>query len=92
MSDEDGLAARVIDIIVRKQKLAPGQVTIETTFDELKIDSLDRMDLLFEFEEAFNVTIPDDLAHQVKGVRQIVDGLRAMTSGAAGVPPVQGQS
>ena len=35
------------------------------------------MDLLFNFEETFKITIPDEMAQQMKSVRQVTETLRA---------------
>ena len=69
------LEEKVIEIITRAQKLEPGRVTLDSTFEELGIDSLDGINLLFAFEEEFNLNIPEHVAQQMKSVRQVVEGL-----------------
>lgn len=80
----DALEQRVIEIIAKKKKLNPAALTADSTFTELGIDSLDGMDLLFTFEDAFNITIPDNVAQQMKSVREVTDSLRRVlaSSGA----------
>ena len=83
----DNLEEQVIEIIARKRKVDPSRVTLDTTFEELGIDSLDGMDLLFTFEDTFKISIPDSDAQRMKTARQIADGLRQMLAdGAAGTP------
>ncbi len=78
------LEDKVIEIITREQKLESGRVTLDSTFEELGIDSLDGLNLLFAFEEEFKLNIPEHAAQQMKGVRQVVEGLRSlMAKGAA---------
>lgn len=72
------LEEKVIEIITRVQKLEPGRVTIDSTFEELGIDSLDGVNLLFAFEEEFNLNIPEHIAQQMKSVRQVAEGLRGV--------------
>lgn len=72
------LEQKVIDIITGAQKLEPGRVTVDSTFEELGIDSLDGVNLLFAFEEEFNLNIPEHVAQQMKTVRQVVEGLNAL--------------
>ena len=72
------LEDKVIEIITRVQKLEPGRVTAESTFEELGIDSLDGVNLLFAFEEEFSLNIPEHVAREMKGVRQVVEGLRGI--------------
>ncbi len=72
------LDQKVIEVITRAQKLEPGRVTLDSTFEELGIDSLDGINLLFAFEEEFNVNIPEHVAQQMKSVRQVVEGLEGL--------------
>ena len=82
----EGLEHRVIAIITKHQKLAPGQVTLDSTFADLSIDSLDGIELVFEFEDDFGLSIPDEMAREMRSVRQVVDGLRqAITAGTGKV-------
>jgi acyl carrier protein len=75
MSDQE-LTDRVLAIITAQQKLPEGRVTPESTFEELGIDSLDGVNLLFAFEEEFDINIPEHVAQQMKDVGQVVAGLR----------------
>jgi acyl carrier protein len=73
MSDE--VIARVIDVIAKTQHLPPESITIERTFQELKIDSLDGMNILFAVEEEFDVNVPDDEALKIRSVRDMAEGI-----------------
>jgi acyl carrier protein len=73
MSNE--LIARVTGVIARTQHIAPETVTIDSTFEELKIDSLDGINILFALESEFDVDIPDDAARQIRSVREMVEGI-----------------
>jgi acyl carrier protein len=42
------------------------EVSLETPLEELGLDSLDKLCLLFEIEDLFKVTIPDTIACQMK--------------------------
>jgi len=72
----DDLARQVIELIARKKKLDPSTVTIDSTFEQLGVDSLDAADLLFTFEDTFKIVVPDETAQSMKTVRQVVEGLR----------------
>ena len=74
----DDLEQRVIDLIARKKKLDPATVTLDSTFEQLGVDSLDAADLLFTFEDDFKIVVPDEVATSMKNVRQVVDGLRQL--------------
>ena len=74
----DDLEQRVIDLIARKKKLDPSTVTLDSTFEQLSVDSLDAADLLFTFEDDFKIVVPDEVATSMKNVRQVVDALRQL--------------
>jgi len=66
---------RVMGLIAREQHLDRNKVTIDSTFEELGIDSLDGVYIMFALEEEFRISIPDSVARQMKSVRQVVDDL-----------------
>jgi acyl carrier protein len=73
--------AKVIEIIVREQHLDPNVVTIDSTFEELGIDSLDGVNILFALEEEFKIDVPDAVAQNMRSVRQVVDSLTRVLEG-----------
>jgi len=72
---------RVIEIIAREQHLDSDKITIDSTFAELGIDSLDGVNILFALEEEFKLDIPDSIAQNMKSVRQVVDSLTRVLEG-----------
>ena len=78
MSDE--LTGRVIGVIAKTQRLDASAITPDSTFAELKIDSLDGINILFALEEEFKISIPDDAARQIASVRQAVDGVAQLVA------------
>lgn len=81
MAELDQLERQIIDIIAQKKRLPADRITLDSTFLDLGIDSLDGMDLLFAFEDTFNISIPDSIAQQMKTVRQVTEGLRGVMAG-----------
>ena len=60
MTNQDNLA--VLSAFLHKtQKIDPALVTPEASLEELKVDSLLLLELLFEFEDRLGVTIPQDI-------------------------------
>jgi acyl carrier protein len=76
MSDE--LVARVTGVIARTQKIPPETVTIDKSFEELKIDSLDGINILFALEGEFDLDIPDDAARDIRTIREMVEGIEKL--------------
>jgi acyl carrier protein len=72
---------KVIEIITREQHLQPGVVKADSTFEELGIDSLDGVNILFALEEEFKIDIPDSVAQNMKSVQQVVDSLTRVIEG-----------
>jgi acyl carrier protein len=80
------IASRCIDIIAKSKSISPDTITLASTFDELNVDSLDKINISFEVEEAFNIEIPDEALGTIKTVGDMVNGvakLRAATPSAA---------
>ena len=71
----EDLQARVIKVIAKTQRIPLETVTIDSTFEELKIDSLDGINLIFALESEFNVDIPDEDARAIRSVRQMAQGI-----------------
>ena len=74
----DDLTRRVIAVIAKTQRLAPEAVTPASTFAELKIDSLDGINLLFALESEFNISIPDEDARKLTTVLEVIDGVEKL--------------
>jgi acyl carrier protein len=71
----EDLKIRVIKVIAKTQRIPLETVSIDSTFEELKIDSLDGINLIFALESEFNVDIPDDDARAIRSVRQMAEGI-----------------
>lgn len=67
---------KVIGMIAKKKKIDPALVKPGSTFQELGIDSLDGIDLVFTFEDEFNISIPDHVVQKMKSVGQVIEALR----------------
>ncbi len=72
------VAEKVISIVAAIKRVPPEQVTAESSLEQLGIDSLDKINLLFELESAFNIDIPDEIANSIKTVGDIVGKLEAI--------------
>jgi len=60
-----------------REEIDPARVTPEATLEELKVDSLLLLELLFEFEDKLGVKIPNDIPppKTVGDLLRIVDGI-----------------
>ena len=63
------IEAKVKEIIVDKLGVDEANVVNEASFtNDLGADSLDTVELILEFEKAFDITIPDDKAEKISTV------------------------
>ena len=78
---ENNIRERVIGLVAGAAKVEPGRVTLDTTFEELGMSSLDALSLIYDLEEEFNVAIPNDDAIAMRDVRQAVESLERLVAG-----------
>ena len=76
MSEE--LIQKVRSVIATAQRLPIEKVTIDSSFEELGIDSMDGVNILFALENEFNITIPDEAAKQMRNVREMMEGVEKL--------------
>ncbi len=74
------LNARVIAVIARMQKIPVDSVTLDKTFEQLNIDSLDGINIMFEVENEFGIEIPDEEVRQIRSVRQMAEGIEKLVA------------
>jgi acyl carrier protein len=68
------VAAKIKQIVVEHLGVDEAKVTPEASFiDDLGADSLDTVELVMAFEEAFNVEIPEDAAEKIATVQDAID-------------------
>ena len=86
MSDE--LAERVLKVIATSKRIPREQVTIDSAFQDLGIDSMDAVEILFGLENEFDINIPDDDVRAVRDVRGMCEGVeRLVLAKAAAAEP-----
>ena len=70
----DNTLDKVKEIVVDKLGSESSKVTLEAKFiDDLGADSLDTVELIMQFEEEFEIEIPDEDAEKIISVGQAVD-------------------
>jgi len=72
---------KVKSIIVEQLGVSEGEVTDAASFvDDLGADSLDTIELVMAFEEAFSIEIPDEDAEKIRTVRNAIDYIESHVS------------
>lgn len=89
MSDE--LIQRVRKVIAASKRIPEERVTVDSAFEELGIDSMDAVEILFALENEFDISIPDEEVKTVRNVRQMVEGVGKLlvAKAAAGTAAAQ---
>ena len=68
-------ADRVIRVIARTKKVPAEELTPATRFEDLTMDSLDALNMIFELEEEFDISIPNEDAVRMKSVGEAIAGV-----------------
>ena len=69
---------KVIGIVSEQLGVPKEEITRESKFvDDLKADSLDVVELVMEFEDEFEVTIPDEDYEKIQTVGDAIDYIDA---------------
>jgi acyl carrier protein len=64
---------KVIDIVCEQMGVTRDKVSPETSFiNDLGADSLDTVELIMEFEDAFDLNIPDEVAEKIQTIGDAV--------------------
>ena len=75
------IEAKVKEIIINKLGVDDGQITPEASFtNDLGADSLDTVELVMEFEKAFNLQIPDEDAEKITTVGDAIKYIKSKSA------------
>ncbi len=81
---DEALTAKVITQIATVKRIPVESITIDSTFKELAMDSLDAMNLMFALEEQLGISIPDEAASTIQDVRGAVAGVQQILAEQSG--------
>ena len=72
--DIQAIEKRVVEIISEQMGADKAEITKETSFiNDLNADSLDTVELVMEFEDEFDLSIPDEEAEKIQTVGAAID-------------------
>jgi acyl carrier protein len=72
---KEDIFKKVVELIAANNHIPPETITIDSSFEDLGMDSLDGLTLINDLENAFNINITNEEAGAIKTVRQLVDSL-----------------
>ena len=72
--DVKAIEEKVVGIISEQMGVDKSEITRETSFiNDLNADSLDTVELVMEFEDEFDMSIPDEEAEKIQTVGAAID-------------------
>jgi acyl carrier protein len=73
----EDIEQKVIEIVSEQMGVDKSEITRETHFiNDLNADSLDTVELVMEFEDEFELSIPDEEAEKIQTVGQAIDYIK----------------
>src|ERR1700754_3741293 len=73
----EDIEQKVIEIVSEQMGVEKSEITRETHFiNDLNADSLDTVELVMEFEDEFELSIPDEEAEKIQTVGQAIDYIK----------------
>jgi len=72
--DAGAVESKVVEIVSEQMGVDKSEITRETSFiNDLNADSLDTVELVMEFEDEFDMSIPDEEAEKIQTVGAAID-------------------
>ena len=81
----DAVTEKVLKAIASVKKIPVERVNAGQSLEELGVDSLDAVTMVFDLEEVFQISIPDDKVRSLRTVQDIIDGVRMLRGEVADV-------
>jgi len=70
----DDIEAKIKSIVAEQLGVDQAEISRETSFvNDLNADSLDTVELVMEFEDEFDMSIPDEEAEKIQTIGQAID-------------------
>ena len=66
---------KVAQFIAANNDIAVETITMDSTFEDLNMDSLDGLTLINDLESHYNISIPNEQALKIRSVRETVENL-----------------
>ncbi len=87
MSD---VQATVFGIIAKEANIDPAKISLDSTLKDLEIQSLDAVQIIFEIEDHYKITLPDrDPNFDTESVKGLVEAVEKLVAEKAAAPAAQ---
>jgi acyl carrier protein len=74
----DTITEKVLDLIASTKRLPREKVSVNSSFAELGLDSLDAINLIFEIESQFDVSVSNEVANSIHSVPELIEKLKLL--------------
>lgn len=71
----ESIEEKVLAIIAKNQRVPVENISVDSSFEQLGIDSMDSINIIFDLEGEFDIEIDDEQARQIHNVREMIDGV-----------------
>lgn len=78
---------RVLKVIATSKRIPVESLTPDSSFESLGIDSLDRLNILFDLEGEFDIEINDEDAKQVQNIHEMIEGITQLVQAKNNTSP-----
>jgi len=76
MADAEG---RIKEIIAKELSIEPAEITRESTMEDLKVESIDLVQIMFAIEEEFDIYLADEeVGFDIENVGQVIDAVNKL--------------
>ncbi len=79
----DAITEKVLDLIASTKRLPREKVSVNSSFAELGLDSLDAINLIFEIESQFDVSVSNEVANSIHSVPELIEKLKLLLAEAS---------
>ena len=83
----DSCTQKVLSALAAVKHVPAEGISVDSSLDDLQLDSLDKVTLLFELEKQFDISIPDEQLRSIRSVRDVVDGVARLSGQTLSAEP-----
>jgi acyl carrier protein len=75
----DTIADKIFDIVAKERRLDRTKLGLDTKLEDIEIESVDLVEIIFAIEDEFDIDIPQDESEfKLETMRDIVEGVQRL--------------
>lgn len=75
----DSIADKIFDIVAKERRIDRSTLTLDTKLEDVEIESVDLVEIIFAIEDEFDIDIPQDESEfKLETMRDIVEGVQRL--------------